>query len=1024
MSRKINKILGIAVTVSGAAFVGLNIIAKNKKKYSVYDNEPEQKNPLEGKKVVFVEDDNDPENADGVRGHLEATGDSEYKPSFYDKYVKRGMDIALSFGGLVLLSPIYAGIALAIKIDDPGPVLFTQKRMGQNKQYFKLHKFRSMKMSTPHDVPTHMLDNPEQYITKVGKFLRAHSLDELPQIWDIFIGNMSVIGPRPGLWNQDILTAERDKYGANDVKPGLTGWAQINGRDELEIPDKARLDGDYVQNMGLKMDAKCFLGSVHVFGKDESVVEGGTGEMKKSGRKYTEGKTAKELIGHIGFGEPVEVDRTAKKSVLITGAGSYIGEMFESYAKEHYTDNFEIDTLDMLNPNWDEKDFSQYDIVYHVAGIAHADVGNVSDETKEKYYAVNTDLTVQVAEKAKTEGVKEFIFMSSMIVYGESAPYGTEKIIDEYTVPNPANFYGDSKLQADVAVRDLADDSFKVLVLRPPMIYGKGSKGNYPTLAKLAKKLPVFPNVENARSMLHIDNLCEFLCQIMLIKTVSENAVVLLPQNKEWTKTADMVQEIAEVSGKHIQLLKVMNPCVALGKNVPGKVSGLVNKAFGNNCYAHKLSCYPGVEYQRCSQKESIIRTEGNAREASSDKEDHTGSHKKHILVVSQYFYPEQFRINDMCQEWVKRGYKVTVLTGIPNYPMGKFYDGYGYLKKRREVWNGIDIIRIPLIPRGSSSIGMIANYTSFAISGFMKNLLSNIEADYLFTFEVSPMTQALIGCWYAKKHRVPHYLYVQDLWPENVMTVTGISNPAIIKPIDKMVDYIYKNTDEIFATSPSFVDAICNRKAKVQRKKVHYWPQYAEEFYQPLECKAVKEIPDDESFKIIFTGNIGTAQGLQILPKTAELLKNENVKFIMVGDGRYLEEFEQEIKRRNVQDQFIMIPRQPAERIPELLAACDAAFLSFQNDELWTKTIPAKLQSYMACGMPIIAAAQGETERVIHEAKCGVCSEIGNAEQLSDAIKDLMTANLSEMRSRSRNYFEEHFDKQMLMDQIDKYFK
>ena len=172
-------------------------------------------------------------------------------------------------------------LALWIAIDDPGPVLFTQKRIGKDKQYFKLHKFRSMKCATPKNVPTHMLDNPEQYITKSGRFIRAHSLDELPQIWDIFVGNMSVIGPRPGLWNQDLLTAERDKYGANDIKPGLTGWAQINGRDELEIPVKAKYDGEYANSLGLKMDIKCFLGSLHVFGKDDSVVEGGTGEMKK-----------------------------------------------------------------------------------------------------------------------------------------------------------------------------------------------------------------------------------------------------------------------------------------------------------------------------------------------------------------------------------------------------------------------------------------------------------------------------------------------------------------------------------------------------------------------------------------------------------------------------------------------------------------------------------------------------------------------------------------------------------------------
>ncbi len=216
-------VIGVSAAVLGTAFAAVSVVAHKKKGDSTFENEPEQKNPLEGKKVVFVENGEDPENADGVKGHLEVVGESDYKESFYGKYVKRGIDIILSFGGLVVLSPVLAGIALAINIDDPGPVLFTQKRVGQNKKYFKLHKFRSMKMSTPHDVPTHQLENPEQYITRVGKFLRAHSLDELPQIWDIFIGNMSVIGPRPGLWNQDLLTAERDQYHANDVKPGLTG---------------------------------------------------------------------------------------------------------------------------------------------------------------------------------------------------------------------------------------------------------------------------------------------------------------------------------------------------------------------------------------------------------------------------------------------------------------------------------------------------------------------------------------------------------------------------------------------------------------------------------------------------------------------------------------------------------------------------------------------------------------------------------------------------------------------------------
>lgn len=266
-------------------FLVMSGFAISKKRNSVYGNEPEKRNPMYGKKVTFVENENEPENADGVRGHLESVGESHYKVGFYEKYIKRLLDVLLSFAGLVVLSPVFLAIIIAIKVDDPGPVLFTQKRIGKKKEYFKLHKFRSMKMCTPHDIPTHMLENPEQYITKAGKFLRAHSLDELPQIWDIFIGNMSIIGPRPGLWNQDLLTAERDKYDVNEIKPGLTGWAQINGRDELDISEKAKLDGEYVSQIGLRMDLKCFFGSVRVFGGDDSVVEGGTGEMVKKRNK-------------------------------------------------------------------------------------------------------------------------------------------------------------------------------------------------------------------------------------------------------------------------------------------------------------------------------------------------------------------------------------------------------------------------------------------------------------------------------------------------------------------------------------------------------------------------------------------------------------------------------------------------------------------------------------------------------------------------------------------------------------------
>ena len=199
----------------------------------------------------------------------------------YQKFGKRMIDILLSGCGILLLAPVYLAIAIAIKIDDPGPVFFRQKRVGIHKTYFHIMKFRTMKMDTPHDMPTHLLENPEQYITGVGRFLRKTSLDELPQIFQIFTGKMSVIGPRPCLWNQFDLIEERDKYGANDVRPGLTGWAQINGRDELPIDVKARFDGEYVQNLSFAFDCKCFFGTIRSVVKHEGVVEGGTGRLEK-----------------------------------------------------------------------------------------------------------------------------------------------------------------------------------------------------------------------------------------------------------------------------------------------------------------------------------------------------------------------------------------------------------------------------------------------------------------------------------------------------------------------------------------------------------------------------------------------------------------------------------------------------------------------------------------------------------------------------------------------------------------------
>lgn len=292
MDKKWKKALAATGVLLGTTFAVMSCIAKKQRNNDVYKKDSSEQNPMYKKKVVFVEDENDDMNADGKCGHLEAVGEREYIPTFYEKYVKRSLDIVLSFGGMVVLAPVYAVTALAIKIDDPGSVIFKQKRVAQNKGYFELFKFRSMYVNTPKDVPTHMLQNGG--ITRVGAFIRKISIDELPQLWNIYVGPMSVIGPRPALWNQDYLTAERDKYGANDVKPGLTGLAQISGRDELEIEDKAKLDGVYAEALkssslsGFLMDIKMFVGSVFATLKSKGVVEGGTGAIAKEAEKAKE----------------------------------------------------------------------------------------------------------------------------------------------------------------------------------------------------------------------------------------------------------------------------------------------------------------------------------------------------------------------------------------------------------------------------------------------------------------------------------------------------------------------------------------------------------------------------------------------------------------------------------------------------------------------------------------------------------------------------------------------------------------
>lgn len=396
---------------------------------------------------------------------------------------------------------------------------------------------------------------------------------------------------------------------------------------------------------------------------------------------------------------------------------------------------------------------------------------------------------------------------------------------------------------------------------------------------------------------------------------------------------------------------------------------------------------------------------------------------KKHILVISQYFYPEQFRINDICQEWVKRGYQVTVVTGIPNYPQGKYYEGYSLNKRRTEIYRGIKIIRLPLVPRGNSSLMLSMNYLSFVISGAIWKCIAKVKADAVFTFEVSPMTQALVGVWYARRHNIPHYLYVTDLWPENVEYITGIHNKWFIGLIAKMVKYIYRNSSRILTSSKSFCHSI--EGYGISKNKIEFWPQYAEDYYQPVEAGKVTEIPQDGVLNLTFAGNIGYAQGLDVVIRAVGLLKEKEVqvRINIIGDGRYRHKLQTDVERYQLQEYFNFIEKKLPEEIPNYLAQSDVLLLILARNDVFSITLPSKTQTYLACGKPILVSADGEVQDLIREARAGYVGNAADEKKLAENIikmNSLPEESLEEMGKHALEYSERYFNKKNLLDRMD----
>lgn len=391
---------------------------------------------------------------------------------------------------------------------------------------------------------------------------------------------------------------------------------------------------------------------------------------------------------------------------------------------------------------------------------------------------------------------------------------------------------------------------------------------------------------------------------------------------------------------------------------------------------------------------------------------------KKKILIISQYFYPEQFRINDLAIEMKQRGYDITVLTGLPNYPKGEYFDNYSQNKNCDEIWNEIPIYRCNLRARKRGSINLIRNYLSFVKEANIKlRELEDIDFDLIYVFEVSPITVALPAIRVKKKKRIPIIMNVQDLWPENIVAVTGIKNSLLISLITQLVRYIYKHCDLILAASKSFVPNIQNHLNK-NKEKVIFWPQYA------VVSKEEKRINffNEEDFNIVFTGNIGKAQGLDLVIEAANQLRDTNIRWQLIGDGREEETLKQKVRDYRLEDTVIFHGRKPENEIPQYLANADVALLILKPDPVFEMTLPAKLQTYMACGVPIIGCVSGEGKRTIDEAKAGVVSRDITVEGLVKACQEIVSISKEKYEllcANSINYGMNNYNKEIILNEL-----
>jgi len=399
------------------------------------------------------------------------------------------------------------------------------------------------------------------------------------------------------------------------------------------------------------------------------------------------------------------------------------------------------------------------------------------------------------------------------------------------------------------------------------------------------------------------------------------------------------------------------------------------------------------------------------------------------ILIVTQYFYPENFKVNDFAVGMKERGHEVEILTGLPNYPGGRIFKGYGYFKRLEDEYNGLRVVRSWLIPRGNSSgLRLFINYISFTLLSPIRGLLKlRGKFDIIFVHEPSPIFIGIPALFMKWRFKAPVFLWILDLWPESLSAAGNIRNPMILKPAEWAVRFIYKHTDKLLMASKAYEKSI--RSFGVADDKLEYFPNWAEDYFKPLTDSDFKHknlLPD--GFKIMFAGNIGESQDFQFILRAAEKLRgNSDIKWVIIGDGRKAQWLRDEIAGRKLEDNFFVLGSFPVETMSNFFSYADAMLVSLKKEAIFELTVPAKLQAYMACGKPILTMLDGEGSRIVEEAQAGFVCASGDAECLAKNILKMYNKTARERAELGRNaldYYKKVFERDKLFDEVEGMFK